>query len=416
MKAAEGNKMKKLLSFLISILIILGLIVPAGAYGDGVNEIEDVGSFAVTEESEALLTVNTAAELNISARAWLLMDRNTGKVLLAHNEHERLYPASVTKIMSMILITEALETGKLSYDMSVTCSDTAAKKGGSQIWLEPGENMTVRDLMKATAIYSANDACTLLGEAVAGSERAFTDMMNERAASLGMNDTHFDNCTGLDDDTDTHLTSAYDVALMSRELIKHSAVKDFSTVWMDELRNGKTQLVNTNKLIRIYKGATGLKTGTTSKAGCCISATAERDGLELIAVILGAPSGKERFASAKELLDYGFSKYEIYKAVPSLTGEEKIPVIHGVKRELTVKAGQTGEMLIDRGGKDKIKEKTVLFEFAEAPVKEGDVVGRTEYYVNEIKIGEGKVLAAESVEKMTLTNAFKCIFGAFVRK
>lgn len=408
--------MKKTAAVLISVLALWCFIVPVNAYGDSEAEIASAGGFSATESADALLTVNTSALTNIPAKAWLLMDRNTGTVLSAHNEHERLYPASVTKIMSMLLFSEALDTGKLSYDMTVTCSDTAAAKGGSQIWLEPGETMTVRELLKATAIYSANDACALLGETVAGSERAFVDMMNEKAASLGMNDTHFDNCTGLDDDTDTHLTSAYDIALMSRELMKHKNIREFSTVWMDELRGGKTQLVNTNKLIRTYKGATGLKTGTTSKAGCCISATAERDGLELIAVILGAPSGKERFSSAKELLDYGFAGYEIYTATPKLSGDEKIPVTHGVVSEISVKAGKSGEMLIDKGGSAAVTEKTTLAESVEAPVKSGDTVGKTEFFVNETKIGECPVLAAENAEKMTLANAVRCIFGAFVRK
>lgn len=408
--------MKKVTVFLISVLAFMCFTVPVNAFGDTADEIAATDGFIAEKSAEALLTVNTSAALNISAKSYLLMDRNTGTVLLAGNEHARLYPASVTKIMSMLLISEALESGRLSYDMTVTCSDTAAAKGGSQIWLEPGESMTVRELMKATAVYSANDACALLGETVAGSERAFVDMMNEKAASLGMNDTHFDNCTGLDDDTDTHLTSAYDIALMSRELMKHESVKEFSSIWMDELRGGQTQLVNTNKLIRTYKGATGLKTGTTSKAGCCISATAERDGLELIAVILGAPSGKERFSSAKELLDYGFAKYEIYSASPTLTGEERVPVTHGVVSEITVKSGKTGEMLIDKGSREKITEKTTLFESVQAPVKSGDTVGKTEFFVNETKIGECPVLAAENAEEMTLASAIHCIFGAFVRK
>lgn len=407
--------MKKISVFLISVLILACSILPVNAYGDSAADAAADG-FTAADAADALLTVNTSTALNISAKSYLLMDRNTGTVLLAGNEHDRLYPASVTKIMSLLLISEALESGKLSYDMTVTCSDTAAEKGGSQIWLEPGETMTVRELIKATAVYSANDACTLLGETLAGSERAFVDMMNEKAASLGMNDTHFDNCTGLDDDTDTHLTSAYDIALMSRELMKHDSMREFYAIWLDELRGGQTQLVNTNKLIRTYKGATGLKTGTTSKAGCCISATAERGGLELIAVILGAPSGTERFSSARELLDYGFAKYEIYTASPTLTGEERVPVTHGVVSEITVKAGNTGEMLIDKGSSGQITERTALFESVQAPIKNGDTVGKTEFFVGETKIGECPVLAAENAEEMTLANAVRCIFGAFVRK
>ncbi|HAQ63275.1 MAG TPA: D-alanyl-D-alanine carboxypeptidase, partial [Ruminococcaceae bacterium] len=248
-------------------------------------------------------------QVEVRAKSALLMEASTGRVLMAQNADERLYPASVTKIMSMLLVVEALENGKIQLTDVVTASANASKKGGSQIWLKDGEQMTVDELLKATAVASANDACTALGEYIAGSDDAFVKLMNDRAKQLGMNNTNFDNCTGLDDTADSHYTTAYDIALMSRELLKHDLIRNYSTVWMDTLRNGETQLVNTNKLIKSYDGATGLKTGTTSKAGCCVSASAERDGLELIAVVMGSDNSNDRFNSARAMLDWGFANY-----------------------------------------------------------------------------------------------------------
>ena len=212
--------------------------------------------------------------VEIKAKAAVLMDVSTGKVLMKYNENQRLYPASVTKIMPLLLVTEAIDEGRISLDDVVTVSATAASKGGSQIWLKEGEQMTVDDLLKATAVYSANDACTALGEYIAGSDEAFVSLLNERAKQLGMTNTNFENCTGLDDTTENHLTTAMDVAIMSRELLKHDLIVNYTTIWMDSLREGQTELVNTNKLVRFYEGTTGLKTGTTSKAGCCVSASA----------------------------------------------------------------------------------------------------------------------------------------------
>ena len=241
--------------------------------------------------------------VEVNAKAAVLMDFSTGKVLYSFNENERLYPASVTKIMPMLLVMEALDSGKISLDDTVTTSTNAASKGGSQIWLKEGEEMTVDELMKATAIGSANDAVTALGEHLYGSEEAFVLEMNKRAEELGMTNTNFVNGSGLDDDTTEHLTTAYDIAVMSRELLKHEKITDYTTVWMDSLRGGETQIVNTNKLVRFYSGTTGLKTGTTSKAGNCLSASAKRDGLHLIAVVMGASSGTERFEAAKRMLE-----------------------------------------------------------------------------------------------------------------
>ncbi|MGN1195024.1 MAG: D-alanyl-D-alanine carboxypeptidase family protein, partial [Acutalibacteraceae bacterium] len=246
--------MKKLISFLMTFLLCVGFTCQS--------------AFA---EDDSPVTVK--------AKAYVLMDASTGKVLLKNNEHQQLFPASVTKIMPILLVMEAIDSGKLDLNEKVTASADAAAKGGSQIWLKDGETMTVNELLKAAVISSANDACTALGERIAGSEEGIVKMMNDRAKELGMNDTHFVNCTGLDDDTDEHLTSAYDIALMSKELLSHERIREYTTIWMDSLRDGATQLVNTNKLVRFYKGTTGLKTGTTSKAGYCVSASAERDGL-----------------------------------------------------------------------------------------------------------------------------------------
>ena len=273
--------MKKATAILLSVIMMCGIL----------------GVFA-SAENESQMPVD------VKAKSAVLMDQSTGTVLMRMNENEKLYPASVTKIMSMLLVAEAIDSNTIRLTDAVTTSTNASKKGGSQIWLKEGETMTVDELLKATAVYSANDACTALGEYIAGSDEAFVTMMNDRAQELGMKNTHFDNCTGLDDTSATHLTTAYDIALMSRELMKHQFIQQYTKIWMDSLRDGKTELVNTNKLIRFYEGATGLKTGTTSKAGCCISATATRNGTSLIAVVMGADNSKDRFEGAKAMLNW----------------------------------------------------------------------------------------------------------------
>ena len=362
-------------------------------------------SFAKENQAEDVLTVSADAELGINARAYALMDVNTGTLIAGKNENEQLYPASVTKIMSLLLVMEAIESGKMTLDMEITCSATAAEKGGSQIWLEAGEVMTVNDLLKATVVYSANDACCLLGEVVAGSEQAFCELMNKKAAELGMSNTHFDNCTGLDDDTTTHKTTARDIAVMSRALLKYQLIRDYTGIWMDTLRNGQTQLVNTNKIIRTYPGATGLKTGTTSKAGCCVSASAERDGLELIAVVLGADNSKERFSGAKTLLDYGFGNYEIYS--PDSTGlyPEGIDVSHGTLQKVSLQHKECGDFLVNKGIKDKINTEVIITDVLEAPVEKGSPVGEILYKYNDEILGKCEIVTAEGSERMDFFNA-----------
>lgn len=369
--------------------------------------------FTASAQEGEVTAVSNNADISVNAKAYILMDSATGTVLTGKNENEKLYPASVTKIMTLLLVCEALDEGKLTLDMKITCSDTAANKGGSQIWLEPGEVMTVNDLLKATVVYSANDACCLLGETISGNEASFCSLMNERAKELGMNNTNFDNCTGLDDNTDNHKTTAYDIALMSRELIKHDIINNYTTIWMDTLRGGITQLVNTNKLIRTYPGATGLKTGTTSKAGCCVSATAQRDGLHLIAVVLGADNSKDRFAGAENLLDWGFANYEMY--YPEVEGcyETKADVIHGVKAEVQLTHGKADAILIKKGTAPDIVTEINIDTELNAPVTKNQIVGEILFRQNNKTIGKCEILAAENIEEMTFYNALKALLAVF---
>ncbi len=340
--------------------------------------------------------------IDVKAKAALLMDASTGEVLYSFNENERLYPASVTKIMPMLLFMEALDSGKISLTDTVTASPAAAGKGGSQIWLKEGEQMTVDELLRATAIGSANDACTALGEHIAGSETAFVKMMNDKAVELGMKNTNFVNCSGLDDDTTEHLTTALDIAIMSKELLSHERIKTYTTVWMDSLRNGETQLVNTNKLVRFYSGTTGLKTGTTSKAGHCLSASAERDGLHLIAVVLGAANSTDRFEGAKAMLNWGFANFETFtpEIDSSLFGEVKVlrgvedyikPTLTGVK-PLTLKSGE----------KNKTETLITVSEDVEAPVEKGQVLGRVQLKLGEEVLCEYNLISEKAVEKTNL--------------
>ncbi|MBQ6874472.1 MAG: D-alanyl-D-alanine carboxypeptidase [Clostridia bacterium] len=354
------------------------------------------------------LTVTAFAEsdtsLEIKAKAAVLMDASTGKVLYSHNEHERLYPASVTKIMPLLLVMEAIDSGKISLNDQVTVSADAASKGGSQIWLEEGESMTVDEMLRAVAIASANDACCALGEHISGSESAFVDLMNHRAKELGMNDTHFDNCSGLDDDTETHLTSAYDIAVMSKELLKHELIKKYSTVWMDSLRDGKTELVNTNKLVRFYNGTTGLKTGTTAKAGKCLSASAERDGLHLVAVVLGSETSDDRFNTAKTLLNYGFANYETVELQVDTDLITDVKVLKGIEESIKPTISEIGKVTLKKGDKDKISTEITLATDVEAPVEEGQKLGNVVFKINNEPIGECDLFSDKNIRKIKYTD------------
>ena len=351
--------------------------------------------------SVSALAVNES-ELDIKAKAAVLMDASTGQVLYSFNENEKLYPASVTKIMPLLLFMEALDNGKISLEDVVTTSPTAAGKGGSQIWLREGEQMTVDELLRATAIGSANDACTALGEHIAGSEAGFVKMMNDRAKELGMLNTNFVNCSGLDDDTTEHLTTAYDIALMSRELLKHERIKTYTTVWMDSLRDGETQLVNTNKLVRFYSGTTGLKTGTTSKAGHCLSASAERDGLHLIAVVMGAGNSTDRFEGAKAMLNWGFANYETVtpEIDSSLFGEVKI--LKGTKESLRPVITGVVPITLKAGEKAKIETEITLSENAQAPIEINQILGRVSLKIDGKEIAGYNLVSDIYIEKTNL--------------
>lgn len=340
-------------------------------------------------------------EIDVNAKAAVLMDFATGEVLYSFNENERLYPASVTKIMPMLLVMEALQSGKISLTDTVTASANASSKGGSQIWLKEGEQMTVDELMKATAIGSANDAVTALGEHLYGSEEAFVSAMNKRAEELGMTNTNFENGSGLDDDTTEHLTTAYDIALMSRELLKHEKITDYTTVWIDSLRDGATQLVNTNKLVRFYNGTTGLKTGTTSKAGNCLSASAKRDGLHLIAVVMGAPSSNDRFEGAKAMLNWGFSNYETVTPTIDETLLTPVRVKKGVEAYVNPKAEELKPLTLRKDLKDKTETEITLSDYIEAPCEENQIIGKLVVKAEGETVAEYNLLCEKPVERIT---------------
>lgn len=343
------------------------------------------------------------------------MDVASGKVLYAMNEHERLYPASVTKIMAMLLFAEAIDSGRMTLEETVTASEVAASKGGSQIWLKEGEQMTVDELLRATAIGSANDACTALGEHLAGSEEAFVKMMNDRAVELGMKNTHFDNCSGLDDDTQTHLTSAYDIGLMSCELLRHEFIRNYTTVWMDTLRNGETELVNTNKLVRFYKGTTGLKTGTTSKAGHCLSASAERDGLHLVAVVLGAENSTDRFEGAKAMLNYGFANYERVTPEIDMSLIGQVSVIRGISQRITPVIKGLSAITLKAGQKDNTVTQIELCEDVEAPVEKGQLLGRVIIKSGDEVLCEYPLVSENEVRRITFADVVARFFVSLVK-
>lgn len=382
--------MKRILSVLLSIVLIIPLCISAGA-----------------EEK---------MPVEVRAKAAVLMDQTTGRVLMQMNAHEKLYPASVTKIMSMLLVMEAIDSNKIRLTDIVTTSPVAASKGGSQIWLKEGETMSVDELLRATAVYSANDACTALGEYVAGSDEAFVAMMNKRAAELGMKNTHFENCTGLDDDTENHLTTAYDIALMSRELMKHELIKEYTTIWMDSLRDGKTELVNTNKLIRFYNGATGLKTGTTNKAGCCVSATATREGTSLIAVVMGSDNSTDRFEGAKAMLNWGFANYSSVTPQIDRGLIADVNILRGEERKITPQTPPVTTVLIPKGREKDIVQDVQLAAEVEAPVESGQTLGKVTVRLDGEVLGEYNLTAPHYVDRLSFETVFCRLLAVICKK
>ena len=350
--------------------------------------------------------------LEINAKSVVLLEPKTKTLLYENNKDERLAPASVTKIMSLLLIMEAIDGEKISYDTKVTASAHAASMGGSQIWLKENEVMTVDELLRAAVIASANDATVALAEAVAGSEETFVEQMNAKAAQMGLKNTHFVNACGLD--ANDHYTSAFDVAVMSAELLGHEGIKKYSTVWMDALRNGKSELVNTNKLVRYYSGATGLKTGTTSKAGCCVSATAERGGLSLVAVVMGAKTSNERFAGAKKLLDYGFANWSFcqVQAKPELL--TPVPVKGGLQKQIQPEAAGSLNLLLQKGKNAEITQTVTLPESLNAPVLTGQEIGKITLSQNGKQLGEITIISGNTVDALTFFSALGQLAAALL--
>lgn len=374
-----GDIMKRIVIFLLSFSIFL--ITPTTV-------------FAQEKDTE------------IKVKSSILMCLDNGQVLSEENAYEHLSPASVTKVMSILLIMEALDIGKISLDDMVAASENAVSKGGSQIWLEVGEQMSVNDLLKAVIIASANDACTLLGEYIAGSDAAFVDMMNEKVKELGLKDTHFENCTGLDDTVTNHYSCAYDIAVMAKEVMKYDLVRKYSTVWLDSLRNGETELNNTNKLINKYDGITGLKTGTTSNAGFCLCATATRDGMSLVSVVLGADTSDDRFDKSTQLLDYGFANYKLAKIEIDETKLTEIKIKNGVVKKITPVAQNTDSVLVDKSAQEFEYEYKIKSE-VKAPIKKGDVMGEIIIKNDDKQIASVNVVADRDVKATNFAYLFK---------
>ena len=348
-------------------------------------------------------------DLGLNAKSAILMEKSTGNILYESNPDERLPIASVTKVMTMLLIMEAVDSGKISLDDMVTVSENAMSYGGSTMFLETGEQLTVNDMLKGIAVASANDGCVAMAEHLAGSESAFVDMMNEKAKELGMENTHFMNTNGLDEDD--HYSSARDVAIMSRELMKHETIFNYTSIWMDTLRGGKFQLANTNKLIRFYDGANGLKTGSTSKALCCLSAATKRNDMQLIAVVLGAPTSAERFASAKSLLDYGFANYAVNTQITAGDEVQKIAVEKGVDKEVGVVAGDSCSTLVKKGQEDNITKEIKIDETITAPIEAGQKIGTMTISRDGEVIADIDLNASSAVEKKGIGLIIKDFFA-----
>lgn len=356
------------------------------------------------------ICANAAENKKINVKSSILMSLDTGDVIKQNNAYEHLSPASVTKLMSILLILEAIDSGKIKLTDEVAATENAVSKGGSQIWLEVGEKMTVNDLFKAVVIASANDACTLLGEYVAGSDSAFVDMMNKRVETLGLKNSHFENCTGLDDEVTNHYSCAYDLAVIAKEVMKHKLILKYSTVWLDSLRNGKTELNNTNKMINKYKGMTGLKTGTTSNAGFCLCATATRDGISFVSVVLGAQTSDERFELTQELLDYGFANYKLDNIKIDNSKLKTVKVKNGVDKSITPKCELNKKLLLPKNS-DKITYEYSFLDEVKAPVKKGDKLGVITVYSGNKKISSIELKSDKNIKSVTFLYIFKKMFN-----
>ena len=398
---------KRIIAFALSLTFILPFTVYADIGSNNVNYdniVTEYYSDDLYEDIVETATIPMASVPEIKAKSAILIEASTGDIIYKKDEDLKLPPASITKIMTMLLIIEAIENKKVSFYDKVTASEHAASMGGSQIWLEVGETMTVHDLLKAVAVGSANDASVALAEHIAGSEEGFVSVMNQRAKELGMKNTNFANACGLDDDN--LYTTAKDVAIMSRELISHDVIKQYTTIWMDTVRNETVQLVNTNKLVRFYRGATGLKTGTTNGAGCCLSATAKRDGMELIAVIMGAESSNERFSNAKKLLDYGFANLCLFKTSEKVDYIKSINVNKGQKKKVKLKYDKIENELLKTENKSNIKVITETPKTIDAPVKKNQKIGTVKVKLDDKVIRKYNIYASEEIKKINFGFCF----------
>ena len=389
--------------------------LPVWSDGEEISEefyarTEAVAAAAIVNTDSFVDKVADQTNFDVPCKAALLMDEGTGQILYAKNADEQLPIASITKVMTMLLVFEAIDAGRISFEDTVPISAHAYSMGGSQIWLEPGEIFTVHELLKAVAVSSANDAAVALAEYVGGSEGVFCDMMNKRAEQLGMENTHFVNACGLD--AQGHFSTAKDVAVMSRELMKHSKVFDYTTIWMDYLRGGETQLVNTNKMLHSYSGTTGLKTGTTGKAGVCITATAKRGEMSLIAVVLGSASGTERFDAAKKLLDFGFSNFESRKFPETADLPEGIKVRYGVQKEAEITCTLPQHLLFLKGQAKELESRVTLPQHIDAPMSLGTCIGSVGLYSAGQRIKEYDIILAENVEKVDFKKALEILVRA----
>ena len=381
--------MKKTLVFMLLFLFIVSQSLTAFAKSDNNSEAEryDISN----------------AEIEVSSRSAVLMEASSGEIIYSKNENEALSPASVTKIMTLLLVMEAIDEGRILLDSNVPISAYASSMGGSQVFLKEGENMSVRDLIKCTVIASANDAAVALSEYVYGSEDAFVKAMNEKARALNMTNTNFENTTGLDDTCENHFTSAMDIAIMSRELMKHSLIFEYSSLWQDSIRNGEFILTNTNRLVRYYDGCTGLKTGSTDKAGYCISATAERNGTKLIAVIMGAPTRDERNSIARSLLDFGFSNYAVYS-------EDETEIsnvdLYGAKNGSITLYSEPIVKLIYKKHLGKVEKYYDIPEYLEAPIAAGDTVGSVKYVIDGKVLYENEIYVKTDAKRLSVGDIF----------
>lgn len=412
--------MKKRTAALLAIIIFLNVCITSFASSTSEQLVAEETSAYMQEEALAAMAIAnsdsfvtdiaTQENFDIPCKSAILMEESTGQILYTKNPDEKLSIASITKVMTMLLIFEALDEGKFTLKDTVPISEHAYSMGGSQIWLEPGEIFSVDELLKAIAVHSANDAAVAMAEFVGGSESVFCDMMNKKAAQLGMVNTNFVNACGLDEDN--HYSSAHDVAIMSRELMKHEKVFNYTTIWMEYLRNGETQLLNTNKMLKSYTGMTGLKTGTTSKAGVCISATAKRGNLSLIAVVLGSASGEERFSCAKKLLDFGFSNFESVEFPDISVYPPQMRVMYAVEKSVPLQYCTPKKLLMLKGSAPQLSCKVAMPEYINAPMNKDDKIGTISLYSQNGKIKDYDIILTQDTVKLDFNKALSLLTKA----